>query len=744
MEGYDLPEIEIVAKDKSKPQTYTHTPTAAEVYDGKLTADAQTYVPTSEESTVVETKTREPRVRHQRDVNFGEGLAKIASVMGIGQGDGGRDRVAAREQRAIERRERQDARQDARQARQEVRDARQDARQAVRYERQALRDARVAENRENRLNAQQVRREARQERMEGKPQGLSRLDAPTTDAPAEVTAPADKAPAKTYGVTEIEEPNVTRRPSGEGGTNTEQREITDAEAREMRGYVDGEPAAANGQGAERKVTYIEEPNVQRRPVSNEDETVAEDKPISDEEARKMRGYGDGAAPESEGGYEDPYKDAYEYKQKLSNEIDYSDNAKRAEMERAHQEWLESDPYRNSDEFKVQLTDDITAKPAGSTAGTETTEEGDGVTTTEGGTEGGTTGSEGNGTTTEGGGEPQGGNGATTTEGNGTEGGDQGGDDDSKLSDAEWINKYMKDLGFDKEEVERQKKAAKWAVAAQMLADSIGALSNVYWTGKGANAMKFEPGAPKAAAAANKMYADIAAAREKALKAALDEREKQFERAYRADRDRKQDEKDARAQENWQKTFDANEKWREQQQQNWVTGNAQSQTQQAIANALSERGMKVQEQQAKTAAAREYRLGKDENKPEMFLLDEGWVSVPKEKWTDTEVAAVYSKIPKEIRESIEKVVTDEGYGRTTSKSIKPTPQQMRQWIGEYKHLSEVANAIRRLAGVKTMAPNEEEVKSEVVVDPLTGKSYSVNPENPVIGGTQKKKPNPMNS
>lgn len=732
----ELPEVDIVGK---APKREIVTPT-----EGKVEAPGQ-IAPVPVYTTPVEIQ---PRVeasapRHQRDVNFGEGLAKVASLMGMGQGDGGRDRVAAREQRAADRRERQDARQDARQARQEVRDARQDARQAVRDERQALRDARVAENRENRLNAQQVRRDARdvarmereqsrlgaqqvrdaarqvrqeerdaahqvrvddrlarrdarvqsrldraderdarrqeiadnkeiardarvrarEERMEardarvaaardervanreereasrlvrreeaskeraarveeiarrrgareaarveaentrdanrearrterandraarqervdanraaredarverqevrderrearvadrrtarqervdaradrrearqgerasraeenvglltGKPQGLRRLDAPTTDAPTEVAAPADKAPAaKTYGVTTIEEPNVTRRPSGEGGTTAEQREITDAEAREMRGYTGGESAAANGQGAERKVTYIEEPNVQRRPVANE-ETVTEDKPISDEEARKIRGYGDGVAPESEGGYEDPYKDAYEYKQKPSNEIDYSDNAKRAEMERAHQEWLESDPYRNSDEFKVQLADDITAKPAGSTAGTETTEEGDGVTTTEGG---GTI------TTTEGGGEPQGGNGTTTTEGgNGTEGGDQGGDDGSKLSDAEWYKKYF---GIDEEEIARQKKAAKWAVAAQMLADSIGALSNVYWTGKGADAMKFEPGAPKAAAAANKMYADIREAREKALKAAQDERKEQFAR-----------------------------------------------------------------------------------------------------------------------------------------------------------------------------------------------------------------------
>ncbi len=245
---------------------------------------------------------------------------------------------------------------------------------------------------------------------------------------------------------------------------------------------------------------------------------------------------------------------------------------------------------------------------------------------------------------------------------------------------------------DEEAAAKRQKAAQWITAAQMLGDSIGALSNVYWTGKGANAMKFEPGAQKAAAATYQLEQDIRNAREKAAKAKMDATLKKYEMEMQR-QDKKQ------AQENWQKTFDANEAYRAQQQKNWVTGNAQSQAQQAIANALSERGMNVQEQQAKTAAAREHIRGKDENKPEMFLLDEGWISVPKDKWNDTEVAAVYAKIPEKIREAIEKVVTDEGYGRTTSKSIKPTPQQMRQWIGEYKHLPEVANAIRRLAGVK---------------------------------------------
>ena len=69
--------------------------------------------------------------------------------------------------------------------------------------------------------------------------------------------------------------------------------------------------------------------------------------------------------------------------------------------------------------------------------------------------------------------------------------------------------------------EKRKKAAKWITAAQMLGDSIGALGNVYWTGKGANAQKFEAGAPKAAAATYQMEQDIRNASEKAAKAKLD-------------------------------------------------------------------------------------------------------------------------------------------------------------------------------------------------------------------------------
>lgn len=286
--------------------------------------------------------------------------------------------------------------------------------------------------------------------------------------------------------------------------------------------------------------------------------------------------------------------------------------------------------------------------------------------------------------------------------------------EEEKTQAQWEKDYFDSIWSkeDEEAAEKKKKAAQWITAAQMLGDSLTALGNSYFVAKGANNMGASQGAAKAAEATSKLYQDIREARERAAKAKYELEKARKEWEYRK-------EKDKQAQDNWQKTFDANGAYRAQQQKNFEKTEAR----------LAE--------QAKINA-------ENKNKPEMFLLDEGWVSVPKEKWTDTEVAAVYAKIPKEIRESIEKVVTDEGYGRTTSKSIKPTPQQMRQWIGEYKHHPEVADAIRRLAGVEPIAPKEGEVKSEVVVDPLTGKSYSVNPENPVIGGTQKKKPNPMNS
>lgn len=74
---------------------------------------------------------------------------------------------------------------------------------------------------------------------------------------------------------------------------------------------------------------------------------------------------------------------------------------------------------------------------------------------------------------------------------------------------------------DYEADEKRKKAAPWVTAAQILGDSLAALGNVYWTGKGAAPQQLSPGTGKAAAATHQLEQDIRNAREKAAKAKVD-------------------------------------------------------------------------------------------------------------------------------------------------------------------------------------------------------------------------------
>jgi hypothetical protein len=74
---------------------------------------------------------------------------------------------------------------------------------------------------------------------------------------------------------------------------------------------------------------------------------------------------------------------------------------------------------------------------------------------------------------------------------------------------------------DYEADEKRKKAAQWVTAAQILGDSLAALGNVYWTGKGAAPQQLSPGTGKAAAATHQLEQDIRNAREKAAKAKVD-------------------------------------------------------------------------------------------------------------------------------------------------------------------------------------------------------------------------------
>lgn len=138
-----------------------------------------------------------------------------------------------------------------------------------------------------------------------------------------------------------------------------------------------------------------------------------------------------------------------------------------------------------------------------------------------------------------------------------------------------------------------------------------------------------------------------------------------------------------------------------------------------------------------AQQRENRFYQEEsrkNKPVPFLLgDNEWIEVPKDKWTRSEIASVYAKIPEDVRKKIETITSESsGYdGKSTTREIKPTPEQMEQYIGQYKHLPEVANALRKLAGLKPVEPKPEEVAHEIIYTP--NGHVSVNPQNPYITG-----------
>lgn len=95
--------------------------------------------------------------------------------------------------------------------------------------------------------------------------------------------------------------------------------------------------------------------------------------------------------------------------------------------------------------------------------------------------------------------------------------------DEEKKEAQAFSDYVNSIysQSDYEADEKRKKAAKWITAAQMLGDSIAALGNSYFTAKGANAMKVDQGAQKAAAATSQLEQDIRTAREKAAKAKLD-------------------------------------------------------------------------------------------------------------------------------------------------------------------------------------------------------------------------------
>ena len=261
---------------------------------------------------------------------------------------------------------------------------------------------------------------------------------------------------------------------------------------------------------------------------------------------------------------------------------------------------------------------------------------------------------------------------------------------------------------DEEAAAKRQKAAQWVTAAQMLGDSIGALSNVYWTGKGANAMKFEPGAPKAAAATYQLEQDIRNAREKAAKARYDAtlmkyqlemQQKELERSLK---------KDEQAQANWQKTFDANEAYRAQQQKNFEKTEARL-AEQARLNAENE---KIRIDIAKQNANIQLKDALDKNKPYPMAVNGEIYEIPIKKVNEQIIGSIFAKLPEDVRMS----AGSPRYGKDSMNNTvivgynNPSLSDMLAAIGTYGN-EDTAKEIMKLAGVTVEKVDSKEDKRE---------------------------------
>lgn len=251
---------------------------------------------------------------------------------------------------------------------------------------------------------------------------------------------------------------------------------------------------------------------------------------------------------------------------------------------------------------------------------------------------------------------------------------------------------------DEEAAAKRQKAAQWITAAQMLGDSIGALSNVYWTGKGANAQKLDPGAQRAAAATYQLEQDIRNAREKAAKAKMDATLKKYELEMQREREKKADERYEATQAENKRRYDNNVAYRRERD--------------AIVDAREKELMEFRRQQENRIAKSSQGAStstKDVESIEFTLGDGETIGV--DKFNKDKLYRIYRSLPEDVRYAIEnEEVYSNGMSMGTEKR-KVTDDDRLDAIYENLDNPEVANAIRRLAGVKVVEDDQKKNKGE---------------------------------
>lgn len=260
----------------------------------------------------------------------------------------------------------------------------------------------------------------------------------------------------------------------------------------------------------------------------------------------------------------------------------------------------------------------------------------------------------------------------------------------------FLTDYAKSLYSEDDRIadEKKKKAAQWILAAQMLGDSIGALSNVYWTGKGANAQKFEPGAQKAAAATYQMDQDIRNAREKAAKAQMDAALKKYEMEMQREREKKADERYNAEQAENKRRYDNEAAYRRERD--------------AIVDAREKELMEFRRQQENRIAksSRGASTSTKDVEPIEFTLGDG-ETIGIDKFNKDKLNRLYRSLPEDVRSAIEneEVYSNNGLSMGTKKR-KVTDDDRLQAIYDNLDNPEVANAIRKMGGMPIKAKEEK--------------------------------------
>ena len=301
----------------------------------------------------------------------------------------------------------------------------------------------------------------------------------------------------------------------------------------------------------------------------------------------------------------------------------------------------------------------------------------------------------------------------------------GGTSSAPVDNLSFFTDYIKKVGYTEDDRiadEKRKKAAQWITAAQALGDSIGALANVHWAGKGANAQQVAPGAAAAGAATYQLAQDIRSAQQKAAEAELAATAKRYNmewqrKMHEDNLNLKRDEMKQSA-EQWAKTYQADREdatWEKDYKEQTL----------ALEKEIAE---STEEHKAKTLELEFNKLALDRKKYNAatgnveFYFDGQKMSMPY-NFVEKNVPFIYGLIPAEERAKYESVVTRDHTG-TSTKPTAPNAEMMMAAITEYSHLPAVSNALRSLAGLEPLS--QEEVDRRNAAAEAKGKTKKENP------------------